>query len=68
VLKLRPIANGETELAYRADVQIQGRLAILGDMMLRSTSALMLEELTKRLRTELERRTAEPNDPSPAPA
>lgn len=39
-----------TDLAYRADVQIQGRLAILGDMVLRATAALILEEFAKRLR------------------
>ena len=47
---LDPIDDGATNLAYRADVQIQGRLAILGDMVLRATAALILEEFAKRLR------------------
>lgn len=43
-----------TELSYRADIAIHGRLAILGDMVLRATSALVLEEFARRLRTQLE--------------
>jgi carbon monoxide dehydrogenase subunit G len=43
-----------TELSYRADIAIRGRLAILGDMVLRATSVLVLEEFARRLRTKLE--------------
>ena len=34
---------------YRADVQIKGRLAILGDMVLRATATLILKEFARRL-------------------
>ena len=47
---LDSVDDQATDLAYRADVQIQGRLAILGDMVLRATAALILEEFAKRLR------------------
>jgi carbon monoxide dehydrogenase subunit G len=53
VLK-QPVEN-ETELSYQAEVEIKGRLAILGDMVIRTTAALVLDEFTKRLRTQLER-------------
>jgi carbon monoxide dehydrogenase subunit G len=43
-----------TDLAYRAVVDVHGRLAILGDMLLRATASLILEEFTKRLRLQLE--------------
>ena len=33
---------------------VKGRLAILGEMVLRATTALMVGEFTKRLRQELE--------------
>jgi len=38
-----------TELKYRAQVDIKGRLAIVGDMILRATTSLILEEFRKRL-------------------
>jgi len=53
-VKLTELVEKRTELGYHADVQIKGRLAILGDMVLRATGALMLEEFTKRLREKLE--------------
>jgi hypothetical protein len=34
---------------YKADVKIKGRLGILGDMVLRATATLILQEFTKRL-------------------
>jgi len=49
----QPVASC-TELGYRADVEIKGRLAILGDMILRATAALLLEEFAERLRKRLE--------------
>ena len=48
-----PVAN-RTELGYHAHVEIKGRLAILGDMVLRATAVLLLEEFSRRLRTNLE--------------
>jgi carbon monoxide dehydrogenase subunit G len=53
-LKLDPITAQETALAYHATVDVHGRLAILGEMILRATGALMIEEFTKRLRQQLE--------------
>lgn len=46
--------EGQTELSYRADVDIKGRIAILGDMIMRATSSLLLDEFTRRLRIRLE--------------
>ncbi len=43
-----------TELGYHASVEIKGRLAILGDMVLRATAVLLLEEFSRRLRQQLE--------------
>ena len=48
-----PIEN-RTELGYHANVEIKGRLVILGDMVLRATAVLLLEEFSRRLRKELE--------------
>lgn len=46
---LRSVSEAKTEMDYKADVQIKGRLAILGDMVLRATATLILEEFTRRL-------------------
>ena len=43
-----------TDMSYKADVEIKGRLAILGDMILRATTSLILDEFTKRLRNALD--------------
>jgi uncharacterized protein len=43
-------AASETVMDYRADIKIKGRLGILGDMVLRATATLILQEFTKRLR------------------
>lgn len=43
-----------TELGYHAEVGIKGRLAILGDMVLRATAVLILEEFARRLRARVE--------------
>lgn len=53
-MTLTPLAAAQTALAYRATVEVKGRLAILGDMVLRATAALMMEEATRRLRAQLE--------------
>ena len=53
-LTLVPIETSHTELAYRAVVNIHGRLAIIGDMVIRATAALMLDEFTNRVRRNLE--------------
>ena len=48
-LDLREISENKTEMDYRADIKIKGRLAILGDMVLRATATLILQEFTRRL-------------------
>ena len=47
---LREPSANETLMDYRADIKIKGRLAILGDMVLRATATLILQEFIKRLR------------------
>ncbi|MGH7811240.1 MAG: CoxG family protein [Candidatus Binatia bacterium] len=46
---LRRISDAKSQMDYRADVKIKGRLGILGDMVLRATATLILQEFTKRL-------------------
>jgi carbon monoxide dehydrogenase subunit G len=46
---LRKLAEDKTQMEYRADVKIKGRLAILGDMVLRATATLILQEFSRRL-------------------
>ena len=48
-VELHELAESKTEMDYRADVKIKGRLAILGDMVLRATATLILQEFTRRL-------------------
>lgn len=50
---LRRVSEAKTEMDYRADVKIAGRLAILGDMVLRATATLILQEFTRRLKKGL---------------
>ncbi len=52
-----PVAS-HTELSYHANVEIKGRLAILGDMILRATASLLMEEFARRLRSKLESEAA----------
>ena len=47
---LHELSDAETLMEYRADVKITGRLAILGDMVLRATATLILQEFARRLR------------------
>ena len=47
-------ATGPTTLTYDAQVKVKGRLAILGEMILRATASLMIAEATKCLRSRLE--------------
>jgi carbon monoxide dehydrogenase subunit G len=54
-LKLAEPLEKNTELSYRADIEIKGRLGILGDMVLRATSVLVLEEFARRLKVQLEK-------------
>ena len=54
VVQLAESADSRTEMDYRADIMIKGRLAILGDMVMRATGALLLEEFARRLKEKLE--------------
>jgi carbon monoxide dehydrogenase subunit G len=48
-VNLYEISKDTTRMEYRADVKIKGRLAIVGDMVLRATATLILQEFTRRL-------------------
>ena len=50
---LRSISETKCQMDYKADVKIKGRLAILGDMVLRATATLILQEFTRRLQKGL---------------
>jgi len=41
-------------LAYRAEIKVKGRLAILGEMVLRATASMMINQVTTCLRARLE--------------
>ena len=51
-----------TRLAYNAVITVKGRLAILGEMILRATASVMIGELVKCLKARLE---AVPAPPAP---
>ena len=48
-VNLRKLTDNKTQMDYKADIKIKGRLAILGDMVLRATATLILQEFTRRL-------------------
>ena len=48
-VNLRRVSEAKTEMDYKTEVKITGRLAILGDMVLRATATLILQEFTRRL-------------------
>jgi uncharacterized protein len=48
-VNLHQVSDNRTQMDYKADVKIKGRLAILGDMILRATATLILQEFTRRL-------------------
>ena len=50
---LKSAGNDKTLMDYKADVKVKGRLAILGDMVLRATATLILQEFTRRLHNGL---------------
>jgi len=54
---LRQVSETKSQMDYKADVKINGRLAILGDMVLRATATLILQEFTRRLRKGLGEQT-----------
>ena len=51
---LEPLGDGRTALGYKADVTVKGRLAIIGEMILRATAGVMIGEIVKCLRGRLE--------------
>ena len=46
---LHAVSEKKSQMDYKADVKIKGRLGILGDMVLRATATLILQEFTRRL-------------------
>lgn len=44
------ISEAKSQVDYKADVRVKGRLAILGDIALRATATLIFQEFSKRLR------------------
>lgn len=53
-ITLKELGQRSTEVAYSSNVQLKGRLAILGDMVLRATAGVMLEEFARRLKKRLD--------------
>jgi hypothetical protein len=53
-VELAGTAGSATTLTYRATLRVQGRLAILGEMVLRATAGMMIEQVTRCLRERLE--------------
>ena len=51
---LTSTSDDSTTLAYRATITTKGRLAIIGDMVLRATAGVMIGQVTKCLRSRLE--------------
>lgn len=51
---LEVLDPARTKLAYIATINVKGRLAILGDMILRATASVMIGELVKCLKARLE--------------
>lgn len=47
-------AGSATLLVYDSVIKVRGRLAILGEMVLRATASVMISQVTKCLRTRLE--------------
>jgi carbon monoxide dehydrogenase subunit G len=54
VVALVASSAAATELTYQADIRVKGRLAILGEMVLRATAGMMIGEVTRCLRSQLE--------------
>jgi carbon monoxide dehydrogenase subunit G len=67
-VSLAEVSATATTLSYRATVKVKGRLAILGEMMLRATASLMITQLTRCLRSRLEPIGAAPGPQGPATA
>lgn len=59
-MQLAEAGPDETEITYESEVKIKGRLAIIGDMVIRATGAQVIEEFFKRLRERIEGTPAAP--------
>jgi len=46
--------RGASELRYRAEIGVKGRIAILGEMVLRATAGVIIGQVTRCLRAQLE--------------
>lgn len=53
-LLLNEITDTRSAMTYKADVQVSGPLAIIGDMVLRATTSFLMAEFSRRLRSRLE--------------
>lgn len=53
-LNLTPSGLAETKMNHHFDAEIKGRIAIIGDMILRGVAGVMLKEFSRRLRQRLE--------------
>jgi len=71
-IMLKELSPNETEVSYRSDVSIVGRLATFGDRIMRSKAKTMGEEFADAVKTKLspdqpadvdERQPAEPSKP-----
>ena len=60
-LVLSETGSQGTDLEYRADVQIGGRMAILGDMVVRAAAAAIAAEFARRLRSQIEQSGSVPS-------
>ena len=49
---------GRTTLTYHATVTVKGRLAIIGEMVLRATASVMITQVTRCIRSRLELATS----------
>ena len=56
-MTLSALGPYQTELAYLSIVDIHGRLAIIGDMVIRATGAQVIKEFFKRLAANIESET-----------
>ncbi len=49
-MELAELGPSQTELSYKATVEVKGRLAIIGDLVIRATGMQVIDEFFKRLR------------------
>jgi len=57
-LSLEETGPARSTLAYRANVEVSGPLAIIGDMVLRGTATFLMTDFARRLRARLEAQPA----------